>query len=104
MPMAMATVMMRCHVAVTSPIWTPLVSRKNCGMVRPVVGFQMVSVMPMKASIRPTVTMSWTTSAASRRRRMISRSRPRPMSGATTRRTTASDTGTGQPQSTLNCQ
>ena len=58
----------------------------------------------MNESMRPTVTMSCTTSEASWSRLMMSRSSPMPMSGATMPSTTTSDTSVGQPHSTEHCQ
>ncbi len=59
---ASATVMIRCHVAVIPPISTPPLTRN--GVARGVVGFQMVVVIPMNASMRPTVTTSCTITGA----------------------------------------
>ena len=67
-------------------------------------GFQMVRVMPMNESIRPTVTMSCTTSAALRNRRMSKRSSPIPISGATTNTTANMASGAGQCRFTRSSQ
>ena len=101
---AITTVMMRCQVATTSPRCTPLVPSKKWGTLRGDLGVQIVRVMPMKVSIRPTVTMSCTTSAASRSRRMITRSRAIPIAGAMMSRVMAIESRVGSPHFTVSCQ
>ena len=65
-------------------------------MDRGTVGFQMVRVIPMIASIRPTVTMSCTTREAKRSLFIRSRSSATPTMGARTKMTTNSASGAGQ--------
>ncbi len=76
-PMASATattmVMNRCHVSRTSPMWKPRPA-KSAGIVCASCWFQIMFARPINANMRPTVTMSWTTSCLPCRCRMIVRS------------------------------
>ena len=104
MARATTTVMIRDQVATTWPICTPEELSKKWLRDRPVSGFHMVRVRPMKASISPTVTISCTTRATLRNRRISSLSRATPSSGAMTKMTTNRASGAGQFRLTRSSQ
>ena len=81
---ASTTVRRRAHVT-TMPATRKPPSPNRVGSVWLRFWSQIMLARPMNANMRPTVTMSWTTSSLPCRWRIMARSRPMPISGAITR-------------------
>ncbi len=96
MTRAMTIMANRCQVTRKSPMSNPSPGQKKL-TERARLASQIWPVRVRKNTIRPTVTISCTTSGAVRRRRMIKMSRTTPSSGATSSTTTTKPSQLGRP-------
>jgi hypothetical protein len=92
-----------CQLTLTPKSSMLLPSKKPWNLAR-LAGGQSQLANPIIAASRPTVTVTLTTSLASRRLRSTTRSIAAPNNGAITPSTTSRARGAGHPQPNLNCQ